>query len=297
VTRAETKRRALGEGLRGDQPIIAVGAHDAMTAQLIERHGFDAVWVSGLGVATMGHAIPDLNLVTMSEALEAARRIDGATNLPVIADCDNGFGSLTNLVRTVREFERAGIAAICVEDNEFPKRNSLYTAETQRDLIPVTVQASRIRIAKQTQETETFTFIARIESLIAGAGVDDACRRADAYVDAGADAILIHSRDKALTDVDEFLELWTAKDRVPLVSVPTLYPSFSVDDLGARGFRLVIFANQPMRAAVTAVEATLDTLRRERRAEAVDPAIAPVNRIFDLVGTREAIELEEAPPT
>jgi phosphoenolpyruvate phosphomutase len=297
VSRAESKRRRLRAGLRGTSPVVAVGAHDAMTAQLIEQHGFDAVWVSGLGVATMSHAIPDLNLVTMSEALEAARRADGASTLPVIADCDNGFGSLTNLVRTVREYERGGIAAICVEDNEFPKRNSLYTGATQRDLIPVAEQAKRIRAAKNTQETDDFLFIARIESLIAGAGVEDACRRADAYTEAGADAILIHSRDKTLGDIDRFLERWGGKERIPLVSVPTLYPSYSVDDLGARGFRMVIFANQTMRAAVTAVEDTLETLRRERRAEAVDPRIAPVDRIFELVGTREAIDLEEAPST
>jgi phosphoenolpyruvate phosphomutase len=296
VNRAESKRRRLRAGLRGASPVVAVGAHDAMTAQLIERHGFDAVWVSGLGVATMSHAIPDLNLVTLTEALEAARRADGASNLPVIADCDNGFGSLTNLVRTVREFERSGIAAICVEDNEFPKRNSLFTGDTQRDLIPIAEQAKRIRIAKQTQETDDFVFIARIESLIAGVGVDDACSRADAYAEAGADAILIHSRDKTLGDIEQFLESWDGKERIPLVSVPTLYPSYSVDELGARGFRMVIFANQTMRAAVTAVEDTLETLRRERRAEAVDPGITPVNRIFDLVGTTEAINLEETSP-
>lgn len=296
MTRAERKRTMLRAGLGGDAPVVAVGAHDALTAKLIERHGFEAVWVSGLGVATMGHAIPDINLVTMTEALEVARRADGATGLPIVADCDNGFGSLANLVRTVREYERSGIAAICVEDNEFPKRNSLYTGETQRDLIPIASQAARIRAAKATQETGDFLFIARIESLIAGAGVEDACRRADAYVEAGADAILIHSRDKTLHDVDRFLERWEGKDSVPLVSVPTLYPSFSVGDLAERGFRMVIFANQTMRAAVMAVESTLETLRRERRAEAVDPEIAPVNYVFDLVGTREAIELEEAPP-
>jgi len=294
VNRADRKRRALRTGLQAASPVVAVGAHDAMTACLIERHGFDAVWVSGLGVATMTHAIPDLNLVTMTEALAAARRADAATSLPVIADCDNGFGSLSNVVRTVREYERAGIAAICVEDNAFPKRNSLYAGDTQRDLVSPREQAARIRAAKMTQETNDFLFIARIESLIAGTGVEDACLRADAYVDAGADAILIHSRDKTLSEIERFLDSWEGRDAIPLVSVPTLYPSFRVEELGSRGFRMVIFANHPMRAAVTAIEQTLETLGRERRASAVDPEIAPVDHIFELVGTKDAIELEDA---
>lgn len=294
MNRADRKRLALRTGLKGTSPVVAVGAHDAITACLIERHGFDAVWVSGLGVATMTHALPDLNLVTMTESLAAARRADAATSLPVIADCDNGFGSLSNVVRTVREYERAGIAAICVEDNVFPKRNSLYAGETQRDLIPLKEQAARIRAAKMTQETKDFLFIARIESLIAGTGLEDACLRADAYANAGADAILIHSRDKTLSEIQSFLDRWEGRDEIPLVSVPTLYPSFPVEDLGSRGFRMVIFANHPMRAAVTAIERTLETLGRERRASAVDPAIAPLDHVFELVGTKEAIELEDA---
>src|SRR5918998_4898453 len=136
TNRAEKKRAALRQGLAAAAPLVTVGAHDAMSAQLIEAYGFDAVWVSGFGVATMTHALPDLNLTTMSETLAAAVRIDSATELPVIADCDNGFGGLGNVVRTLVEYERAGISAISIEDNQFPKRNSLYTGESSRDLIP-----------------------------------------------------------------------------------------------------------------------------------------------------------------
>jgi phosphoenolpyruvate phosphomutase len=154
MNRADRKRAALRHALTAPVPAVAVGAHDALTALLIGRFGFDAVWVSGLGVATMAHGLPDLNLITMSEALDAAIRIDRATDLPVIADCDNGFGGLTNVVRTLREYERAGIAAICIEDNLFPKRNSLYDGESSRNLIPRIEQARRLRAAKQAQETE-----------------------------------------------------------------------------------------------------------------------------------------------
>jgi len=290
---AASKRQAFRDGLAAPKPFVAVGAHDALTAQLVGSYGFDAVWISGFGVATMAHALPDLNLTTMTETLEAAIRGDRATDLPVVADCDNGFGGLTNLVRTVVEYERAGIAAICIEDNLFPKRNSLFTGESKRDLIPLEEQARRIRAAKAAQRTDTFTFIARIEALIAGHGVEEACRRADAYVEAGADAILIHSRDKTLGEIEGFLDQWSGVGEVPLVAVPTLFPDFTAEELHAKGFQMIILANQPMRAAVRAIEDTLNTLRRERKPSSVDPHIAPVNHIFDLVNTKEMIALEE----
>jgi phosphoenolpyruvate phosphomutase len=288
------KRQAFREGLTGPSPVVAVGAHDALTAQLIGSYGFDAVWISGFGVATMAHALPDLNLTTMTETLDAAVRSDRATDLPVVADCDNGFGGLTNVVRTVTEYERAGIAAICVEDNLFPKRNSLYLGDSKRDLVPLGEQARRIRAGKAAQRTDNFTFIARVEALIAGHGVEDACRRADAYVEAGADAILIHSRDKTLGEIEEFLGAWQGVGEVPLVAVPTLFPDYTTEQLHEKGFDMIILANQPMRAAVSAIEATLETLQRERKAAAVDPDIASVNHLFELVRTKETIALEES---
>ena len=181
------------------------------------------------------------------------------------------------------EYERAGIAAICVEDNLFPKRNSLYLGDSKRELIPLEEQARRIAAAKAAQRTDDFTFIARVEALIAGHGVEDACRRADAYAEAGADAILIHSRDKTLGEIEGFLGAWQGLGEVPLVAVPTLFPDFTAEELHDKGFDMVILANQPMRAAVRAIEETLETLQRERKAAAVDPDIAPVDHIFDLV--------------
>lgn len=294
TNRAERKRAALREGLAAPYPLVAVGAHDAMSAQLIEARGFDAVWVSGFGVATMTYALPDLNLTTMTDTLAATIRIDGATELPVVADCDNGFGGLGNVVRTTMEFERAGVAGICVEDNLFPKRNSLYRGQSKRDLIPPEEQARRIRAAKAAQETDSFVFIARVEALIAGHGVQAACERADAYVEAGADAILIHSKDPSLEEIEGFLGAWSGAGRTPLVAVPTLFPDFTDRELFDKGFQMVILANHPMRAAVLAMEQTLDVLRVEGRAAAVDPHIAPVDHIFTLVRTKEAIALEES---
>lgn len=291
MNKATKKRNLLRDGLTGPKPITAIGAHDAMSAQMAESHGFEAVWVSGFGVSTMAHAVPDANLVTMTEALAAAQRMDAAINIPVVADCDNGFGGLANVIRTVKEYERAGIAGICIEDNHFPKRNSLYLGESKRELIPMEEQARRIKAGKDAQESDEFVFIARVESLIAGHGVDDALRRADAYMKAGADAILIHSKDKTLGQIEGFMAEWPGG--APLVAVPTLFPDFTVEQLHEKGFQMIILANQLMRASVKAMEETLVTLQAERKAAAVDGSIAPVNYIFDLVKTKELIALED----
>ncbi len=290
TSRAEEKRVRLRQALADGPPVVTVGAHDAMSARLIEQHGFDAVWVSGLGVSTMAHAVPDLNLITMTEALDAARRIDGATELPVVADCDNGYGGFSNVVRTVVEYERAGISGISIEDNLFPKRNSLYLGEAKRELIPAEEQARRIEAAKAAQHGPNFVVIARVEALIAGHGVAEACRRADLYVEAGADAILMHSKDKSLGEIEGFLADWRGLGSVPLVAVPTLFPTFTADELAEKGFNMVILANQPMRAAIRAMEATLETMAKYRSAASVDETIVPVNHVFELVHTRETIE-------
>ena len=295
MNRSGWKRHRLRSGLLAAEPVVAVGAHDAMSARLIDRSGFDAVWVSGFGVSAMAHGLPDLNLVTMTETIDAARRIDAVTDLPVVVDCDNGYGGLGNVVRTVVEFERAGLAAVCIEDNLFPKRNSLYPGQTHRELVKASEQARRLRAAKAAQESPDFVLVARVEALIAGHGTEAALERACAYADAGADAILIHSTDRSLSEIDGFLEGWRlAGPDVPLVAVPTLFPDWTATQLAAKGFSMVILANHPMRASVRAMQETLRLLRTEGRAATADPHIASVAEIFELVGTREAIEAEEA---
>lgn len=292
MNQASMKRQALRDGLRSSDPVMTLGAHDALSAKLADKYDFDAVWVSGFGICTMTYAMPDLNLVSMAETLEAAVRMDAATSLPVVADCDNGFGGYSNFVRTVTQFERAGIAGICIEDNTFPKRNSLYQGQSVRELIETSEQARRIRAGKDAQQSEEFVLIARVEALIAGHGVEAAVERANAYTDAGADAILIHSRDKSLEEITAFLDAFSRD--VPLVAVPTLFPDFTADELSKLGFNMVIYANQAMRASVAAMEETMATLRDERRPSAVDGSIAAVDYIFDLVGTREEIQKSES---
>src|SRR3990167_2649609 len=187
------KAARLRRLLRKKGPILLGGAHDALSAKLIEEAGFDAVWASSFGVSASTKCLPDANVLTMTEMLEAVKGMNEAVTIPVIADCDNGYGNAINVIRMVKEYERAGIAGISIEDNPFPKKCSLYPGERQ-ELVDKDEMAGRIAAAKSTQVSPAFFVIARTEALIAGLGMEEALGRAAAYEAAGADAILIHSR-------------------------------------------------------------------------------------------------------
>jgi phosphoenolpyruvate phosphomutase len=274
-----------------DRAALAAGAHNGLSARLAERAGFDAVWASGFEISA-SHAVPDANILTMSEALDAARDIAaGAARTPVLADADNGFGNAVNVRRAVRDYDAAGIAGICIEDNAYPKRCSFYTG-VGRDLVPVEEHAGKIRAAVEARQDPHFTIVARTEALIAGLGMDEALARARAYAAAGADAILVHSKSKDGAEILEFGRRWP-RDAAPLVAVPTTYSHVHATDLHDAGYRLVIFANHGLRAAVRATAETLAKLRRCGQAAAVEPDIAPLDTIYDLVNVQE-LRREEA---
>ena len=176
-------KRFLRRLLNRREPIVACGAHDALSTRLAEEAGFDAVWASGFGLSAV-RAVPDASILTMSEMLAATRAMVEATQIPVIADCDNGFGNAINVMRTVADFEAAGIAAISIEDDIFPKRCSFYTG-VKRELAPTEEHARKVAAAKAAQRDPEFVVIARTEALIAGWGKGEALARARAYADAG----------------------------------------------------------------------------------------------------------------
>src|SRR5262249_25441403 len=177
---------------------------------------------------------------------EALRGRGEGVGIPVVADCDTGFGNAINAIRTVESFERAGVGGICIEDNVFPKRCSFYPG-VKRLLTDVDEQALKIGAAVGARATPEFVVIARTEAPIAGCGPGEALRRGRAYADAGADAILIHSNQATVDDIARFAEQW---DRLaPLVCVPTTYATVAVDELARIGFKIVIFANHGLRAS------------------------------------------------
>ena len=263
--------------------MLAAGAHDALSAKLAEEAGFGAIWASGFGISAV-QALPDANILTLTETLEAVRRIVDAVGIPVIADCDNGYGNAINVMRTAAEFERAGAAGICIEDNEFPKRCSFY-AGVRRDLVGVEEHARKVQAAAAARRDPGFLVIARTEALIVGLGLEEALTRARAYADAGADAVLVHSKSSKFAELRAFTAAW---DRpTPLVAVPTTYGSVSATELRAAGFRMAIFANQALRGAIVAMRETLAEIRRTGRAASVDDRIAPLEDVYALVGVPE----------
>ena len=284
-----SKAGILRELLARPGLVPAVGAHDALSAKLIEAAGFPVVWSSSFTVSAAQRAMPDVNLLTMTETLEAAAHINRAVGLPVVADCDNGYGNAVNVVRTVEEYERAGIAGLCFEDNVFPKKCSLYPG-MRRELLSIEEHAGKIRAAKRAQREPATVVISRTEALIAGWGMAEALRRAHAYADAGADMILMHSKAPTAAEVLEFMRLW---DRpTPIVVVPTLYPSVTFEELEAAGVKLVIWANQVLRGAVRGMQGTLATLGRTRRLSALDDHIVTLEEIYRHVGVEEFKEIE-----
>jgi phosphoenolpyruvate phosphomutase len=269
--------------------IRAVGAHDALSAKLIERAGFDAIWASGFGISASAKCIPDGSFLTMTEQLEVTKNIAEAVEIPVIADCDTGFGNALNVMRTVQEYEKAGVAGICIEDNVFPKRCSFY-AGVRRELVSPAEHAGKIRAAKAAQSISDFIIIARTEALIAGWGADEALKRAEAYADAGADAVLIHSKSPTFDELRAVASRWSG--RVPLVVVPTIFQSVTVDELARHGFKIVIFANQVIRTALKAMREMLDILQQENQAAAVSDKMVTLAEVYDLVGVTKMEEDE-----
>jgi phosphoenolpyruvate phosphomutase len=269
-------------------PIVLAGAHDALTARLVQEAGFEGVWASGFETSARD-GVPDASILTMSEMLDASRRMAEAVTIPVIADCDTGFGNAINAIRTVQAFGRAGVAGICIEDNVFPKRCSFYPG-VKRQLADVEEQSLKLRAAAAARSSADFVVIARTEALIAGWGLQEALRRGRAYADAGADAVLIHSNQATVDDVAKFAEYW---DRLtPLVCVPTTYNRVTVDELARIGFKIVIFANQGLRASIRAMQEALAAMRQAGSASAVEERIVPLSEVYRLVKLQDMKDAE-----
>lgn len=261
-------------------PVILIGAYDGISAKLAELCGFDAIWASGYAISASA-GVPDANLLTMADIIAASQVINNAVEIPVIADCDNGYGNVANVMYLIRRAEGIGLAGVCIEDNVFPKRSSLYS-DIHQELVPAEEHAGKIAGAKAAQRDPNFVVIARTEALVRGLGLDEALARTTMYAEAGADAILIHSTNSNPEEVLTFARQWPKL--CPLVAVPTTYDSIGVDELQAAGFKLVIFANQILRAAVRAMREILLALRRTGFAGAVREQIASVAEINNLVG-------------
>ena len=273
--------------LLNSKPIVKVcGAFDAMSAKLVEFHGFDAVWAGSFAISAT-HAVPDASILTMTEFFDAASNMAETCKIPVIADCDTGYGGPSNVSHMVRKYENAGIAAICIEDKTFPKQNSLLK-NGQNDLISEKEFVAKIIAAKEAKQNKDFTIIARVEALISGAGMNEALKRATAYEKAGADAILIHSKKKTPEEVFEFAESW--KGNSPIIVIPTTYDSVSLDELISHKIKMVIHANQTLRAAHASMSRILKQMIDSNSLSEVKEEISSMEDIFHL---QEMFDIKE----
>ena len=285
MTKSAVLRRLFNE----KDVIYVVGAHDGLSAKLVANNGFDAVWASGLEISA-SYAVPDANILTMSQYLERACEMNDAVSIPVVADCDTGYGNSNNVIHMVKKYEAAGIAAVCIEDKKFPKANSLLS-EGRQELISIAEFVGKIMAAKNAQAFEDFMVIARVEALIAGWGVDEALKRAQDYADAGADAILIHSKANHSEEIKAFCQRWD--QRVPLVIVPTTYPVLPVGEMKRLGIKMVIYANQGIRASIKALNTVFSEIRKSGDLSTIGDFIVPLNDIFELQGMRQLKESEK----
>ena len=282
------KAAALRAKLDVRRPALAMAAHNPLAAKLAAEAGFDAVWASGFELSA-SYAVPDASILPMGTHLEMVRAIGEAQDAPVVADIDTGFGNAVNVAYAVPRYAAAGAAAVVMEDKTFPKDSSLRPGGRQ-ELVPLGEFQGKVEAANAAGGV---LVVARTEALIAGLGQEEALRRGEAYAEAGADAVLVHSKQKTPDEILSFCHAWPG--RVPLVLVPTSYPRLSFADVAALGkVGLVICGNHAIRAAVAAMRRVFRRILAEGGIAGVEAEIAPVAEIFALQGDARLREIERA---
>ena len=263
-------------------------AHNGLSAKIVQETGFKGIWASGLSIsAALG--VRDNNEASWTQVLEVCEFMSDATDIPILLDGDTGYGNFNNMRRLVHKLEQRGVAAVCIEDKLFPKTNSFIKGEAQ-PLADMDEFAGKIKAAKDGQTDSDFSVIARLEAFIAGWGLDEMLRRAEAYHDAGADALLIHSKKSTPDQILAFAEAW--KNRCPLVIVPTMYYSTPVEIFEAAGISMVIWANHNVRSAIQAMQETCRRIYQERSLTNIEDEVVSVNEVFRLQNAAELADAE-----
>ena len=284
-----SKSDILRKDLESKSILKVGGAFDAMSAKLVEINGFDAIWAGSFAISAT-HALPDASILTMTEFLYSASNMEAACNIPIIADCDTGFGGPSNVSHMVKKYEKAGIAAICIEDKTFPKKNS-FLENSKQELLSEKEFVAKIIAAKEAKENPNFMLIARTEALISGMGIKEAIKRANAYEKAGADAILIHSKQNTPDEIFEFSESWGGT--LPLVVVPTSYPTVRLDELISHRIKMIIYANQTLRVTHAIISKLLKQLKNSASISDISEDMSSMKEIFQLQETYKIKKQEE----
>ena len=272
------KSEILREKIESKSLVRVVGAFDALSAKLVETHDFDAVWAGSFAISAT-HALPDASILTMTEFLGATSSMSDSCNLPVIADCDTGFGGPSNVSHTVKKFEKAGVAAVCIEDKTFPKQNS-FLKNGNQTLLSEKDFVAKIIAAREAKSDPSFMIIARIEALIAESGMKEALKRAAAYEKAGADAILIHSNKKTPDEIFQFCDSWNGN--VPLVAIPTSYGNVTTKELIDHRIKMIIYANQTLRVSHIYISKLLEELKNSDSLSQISYEMSSMEDIFKM---------------
>lgn len=287
----EYRRRRLRQLLTLCPVVKAIEAHSGLTGLIAEKtvvaqdgrlDQFDAMWVSSLCDST-AKGKPDIELVDLSSRLRTIDDIMEVTTKPIILDGDTG-GLAEHFMYNVRTLERMGVSAVIIEDKTGLKKNSLFGTEAAQTQDSIENFCAKISAGKRACLTDDFMIIARIESLILEQGMDDALTRARAYVEAGADGIMIHSRKKDPGEILEFCDRFRRTDpATPIVVVPTSFNTITEEELAAHGVNIVIYANQLTRSAFPAMQRTAEDILRFHRAKEVDDRLLPIREIITLI--------------
>jgi phosphoenolpyruvate phosphomutase len=265
-------------------------AHDGLSAKIAEEAGFEGIWGSSLSIsAALG--IRDNDEASWTQVLEVVEFMADATTVPILLDGNTGYGNFNSVRRLVPKLEQRGVAGVCLEDKQFPKTNS-FVRSTAQPLADIEEFAGKIRAAKEAQHDDDFVVVARVEALIAGHGMEAALQRAEAYRKAGADAILIHSKERDAREILFFKKEWG--DRLPVVIVPTKYYTTPTEVFREAGFRIVIWANHLLRAGLSAMQETAKIICANQTLVGVEEKLAPLAEVFRLQGEDELEQAEKA---
>lgn len=287
-TTPDIRRRALRRLLATKDVTRVMEAHNGLTGLIVEhtavdvedrRVGFDGMWLSSLTDST-AKGKPDTEYVDLTSRSATLQEILEVTTKPIVYDADTG-GLIDHFQMKVRTLERLGVSAAVIEDKIGPKKNSLFGLEVEQTQDDPLAFAEKIRAGKDALATDEFMIVARIESLILGKGTQDALHRAEAYVDAGADALLIHSRDPDTSDLYEVLG--KLRGSVPLVVVPSAFSHAYEHELAEAGASLVIYANHLLRAAYPAMVSTAESILLHGRAKEAEAALLPIGKALELI--------------
>ncbi len=287
----EYRRKRIRQLLKMRHIVKAIEVHSGITGLIaektvVEHNGeldqFDAMWISSLCDST-AKGKPDIELVDMTSRYRTIDDVTEVTTKPIIFDGDTG-GLSEHFVYTVRTLEKMGVSAVIIEDKVGLKKNSLFGTEVAQTQDTIENFCSKIAAGKRAQLTDDFMIIARIESLILEQGMDDALSRARAYVEAGADGIMIHSRKKSPEEILKFCDLFRQEDKTtPIVVVPSSFNSVTEAELSEHGVNIVIYANQLTRSAFPAMQQTAEDILRYHRAKEVDSRLLPIKDIITLI--------------